>query len=329
MLGTIAHHVLELLARAKKNGHYKLQDKYTDPDYLLEVCWAKYVRENKEGYALTPEDKEFCRTQVNTVLKDKIYNPLEMDIVATELQFEIEIRRKGFDFIGTDGLRRWRKIRGTIDLVTKSDSDTLEVVDYKTGERKDWITGEEDGLDKIKKKIQFRVYDVAIKTLFPQYKYRIFTMYFTRSGGPFPISYEPHEFDESLDLLRRHFLEISKDEHPARLKDNPARREAEAWKCLHVCQFGKIIHVYADDEGNMVEQVYKQKEMPPAEISIGGKSYYYAMNTQESQCDKYYRVNKRYGMGRAAEIIKAEQSGGEASRRNDYSRDSIIRGVID
>ena len=39
LLGTIVHHVLELLAKAKKTGHYKLCDKYSDPEYLLSICF--------------------------------------------------------------------------------------------------------------------------------------------------------------------------------------------------------------------------------------------------------------------------------------------------
>ena len=37
-------------------------------------------------------------------------------------------------------------IKGTIDLVTKLNDDTIEVVDWKTGRRMDWTTGEVQGL---------------------------------------------------------------------------------------------------------------------------------------------------------------------------------------
>ena len=42
---------------------------------------------------------------------------------------------------GKDGSNIKFLIKGTIDLVTKIDDNVIEVVDWKTGQRKNWATG--------------------------------------------------------------------------------------------------------------------------------------------------------------------------------------------
>ncbi len=327
LLGTIVHHVLEILAKVKKTNHHLLKDSYSDVDYLLNICWNRYTKLYAQDFEFTDSDKQFCKDQINVVMNDKIFNPFNLDIISTELQFEITIKLPQFSFINALGEKDFYKIRGTIDLITRKDDDTLEIIDYKTGERKDWITGEEKSYDKIKSEIQFRVYDLAVKALFPEYKYRWFTMYFTRSGGPFTIAYEPHETEESIDVLRRYFQDISKNNYPSRLKDD-SNRSMEKWKCMHVCQFGKIIHIYANENGDVIDRGFKSNQTPPSEIEVDGVRYHHILDTGTSYCDEYYQLYKKFGLKRSNEIIAADYKVGYVSKRNDYSGNTIRRGVI-
>ena len=42
-------------------------------------------------------------------------------------------------------------IKGTIDLITQPSENTLEIVDWKTGRRLDWATGQEKTQEKLRK----------------------------------------------------------------------------------------------------------------------------------------------------------------------------------
>ena len=144
-LGTICHHVLELLAKAKKNGYTEYNiNKRTDPEYLLKICWKRYTDKNPQ-FNYDENDYKFCQDQVKAVIESR-FDPLALKILKTEHQFEIEANIEGFEYQHKDyktGEDRSGNmlIRGTIDLITEIAPDTIEIIDYKTGIRNDWVTG--------------------------------------------------------------------------------------------------------------------------------------------------------------------------------------------
>lgn len=289
--GSLVHWVLEVLAKAKKTGHYKLNDKYIDPDYLLNICWKRYTEKTYAHLEWSKADYNFCKKMIDTVLNSKLH-PFNHNILKTELQFELDILRPGFDpkdNIGTI------KLRGTIDLVTQPDSQTIHVFDYKTGERKDWITGEPKEFDDFQKDLQLRVYDLALSIIYPHIPYRIFTLVYVRSGGPFTVTFGPEEREETIDIIRRYFNKMKSNEKPTRLRDDPTRR-SQHWKCKYVCHLGKVV----DPE------------------------------TGEILCDKYHKIFKTNTYQQAThQLIDISISAkGEKSRRNDYNNPKIHKGKI-
>ncbi len=242
LMGTLVHHVLELLARCKKNNH--LTGKYVDYKYLLDICWDRYKREESHRFNFMPADKVFCLKSIEKVL-DGNFNPLKLNILDTERSFVQPLKKDGFsyeyhDIIKKETKKGWYEIRGTIDLVTKVDEDTIEIIDWKTGKRTDWVTGKLKDYDYLSKDdIQLRLYDLATYLLYPNYKHRLLTIHFINDGGPFTVAFDDKDREETYERLKKEFLHIKNNPLPSRLKE---RKPQDAkWKCSKVCHFGKTM----------------------------------------------------------------------------------------
>lgn len=336
-LGTISHFVLESLAKARKRGKTELHtSKSTDPEWILAKVWPIFTK-NYPEHAYDSKDYDFCLEQVYNIINSK-YNPLTLNVIKTEHQFEIEANIPGFSYDYIDYLTKKRKrgnmsFRGTIDLITEAAPDTLEIIDYKTGQRTDWVTGEIKEWENFFDDVQLRMYDLAASKLYSQYKYRILTIIFTRDGGPFSISFEEEDLKETIDMFRKIYKKISNDSQITRLKDNRDRKD-QLWKCDYVCQFGLVNHYFADPEGNIVKRKFKRIQKRhkktkdyPSEFIENGIRYERISFEDELDCDVYYKELKTKGVHETYRKLHQITLGetGELSRRNDYENTKISR----
>lgn len=294
LMGTIVHHVLELVAKASRNGYKTFEDKYRNVETCLHICWEKYTKENPQ-HEYDPKDLKFCREQVKLVL-DSDLNPLKRKVIRTEQQFEIVLKKDAFAYDYVNYLSGKievgnMKMRGTIDLITELDSDTIEIIDWKTGRRSNWNTGEPMEMEDFYKDIQLRFYDIARTEIFKKYKYCLLTVVFIRDGGPYTVTFDASDRVESFKELEKTYNKILYDKNINRLKDDSSRYK-ESWKCKYVCHFG-------------------------AKYS--------------NNCDKFYKILKKNGpkIG-GQEIVKLTLGGAEMdnSRRNDYTNTKIFKGEI-
>ena len=240
LLGTIVHHVLEIMARAKKNG--RTTGKYVDHENLFRICWDRYMKEEGDNYEFKKADINFCKRTIQKVI-DSPYNPLNLNVIDVEKRFQLPIKSEGFAFDYYDILKKEQKsgfyeLRGTSDLVTKVDEDTLEIIDWKTGSRKDWNSGVLKDYEYLcEKDIQLRMYDLAMSLVYPQYKNRLLTIHFINDGGPFTITFDDQKRAETLEIVKTKINNIKENWLPTRLKEtNP---KDSRWKCKNVCFFGK------------------------------------------------------------------------------------------
>jgi len=240
LLGTIVHHVLEIMARGKKIGHNG--GIFTDHVALLDICWARYKKENEGKIELSDKaDKKFCIKSIEKIINSS-YNPTKLNVLHTEKQFRIPLTMPGFTFEYYDILTKKTisgnyEIRGTIDLITRASEDTLEIIDWKTGSRKSWETGELKDYNYFSSSdIQLRMYDLATYLLFPEYKNRILTIHFVNDGGPFTVCFDDSQRAETLEIIKNHFNTIKGNQLPSRIKEVDS---SQAWKCKSTCHFGK------------------------------------------------------------------------------------------
>ena len=233
ILGTIIHWVAEILAKSKKNNHYKLNSKINDFNILLKIAYSRFRKDYPHHQWNEEIDIAFCKKQIEYIINSP-FNPLKCNILDIEKQFEISLNKIGFALPGGEYL----KLRGTMDRIDLIDQDTIHIIDYKSGKRLNWDTGTSKELEHFEKDIQFRIYNLAASIIYPKYKYRIFTVLYPQDGGPYSFSIDDSDKPKILDIIRRDYNNIYLNDKPSRLIDDNLRKR-EHFKCRYVCSFGK------------------------------------------------------------------------------------------
>jgi hypothetical protein len=162
-----------------------------------------------------------------------MFDPRNRDIVQSEQRFDIEIKKEWskYDYeINGEKLKGHLAIKGTIDLITKVNDSTLEIIDWKTGRRLDWATGQEKTQEKLQNDPQLRMYHYAISHLYPEYDHIMVSINFINDGGVFSICYDKSDLPKTEMMLCNKFEKIKKSKKPILSK---------TWKCSKLCHFGK------------------------------------------------------------------------------------------
>lgn len=257
-LGSIVHKALELLAK-KKLASQENQPKFFETemgiefdtvgltvDESVEVAY-KYYSEKESHLDWAKGDNKQCHNWTNDTLtmSNGIWNPLTRNIVEPEKYFDFTIDEPWAKYAYTlpDGstLEGQLAMKGTTDLITRLDDDTLENIDWKTGRRIAWHNGEIKTYKKLMTDAQLRMYYYALATkLYPDVKHIIMSIVFiqdskldkvTRNRMSFSLP-----FDRDIDLLKteemikQRFNEIKACNRP-KLK--------KSWRCKSFCFFGK------------------------------------------------------------------------------------------
>lgn len=257
-LGTIVHKVMEVLASCKK----KLQDEpdkkslyiiddgigkvnFTNKSLFTKTFVNKILDRSYEYYTencthkYTGADKKFCVKLTNDGLtyNDGQFDPRKRDVVDAEPQFDIPIEEDWAKFkykIDGKEVEGQLAIKGTIDLVTKVDDGVIEVIDWKTGQRKNWATGEEKTYEKLLEDPQLLLYNYAISKLYPDYEQAIMSIFFIRDGGPFSMCFDKADQEKFLGMLKERVKQIQHNEYPRLCSKNRT-----SFKCTRLCHFYK------------------------------------------------------------------------------------------
>jgi ATP-dependent helicase/DNAse subunit B len=258
-LGTIVHKVMECLAACKKElqdtgkktklsitddalGEINFTQKklYTKKfvKELLDASYQYYTENCTHNY--TGADMRFCSGLVDDALlyNDGQFDPRERNVVASEPQFDIPIEEEWakYKYKMPDGkvVEGQLAIKGTIDLVTEVDDGVIEVIDWKTGRRLNWATGEEKTYEKLLEDPQLLLYNYAISKLFPDYEQAIMSIFFIRDGGPFSMCFDKSDQKKFLGMLETRFKQIQHNEYP-----RPISSARTNFKCTKLCHFYK------------------------------------------------------------------------------------------
>jgi hypothetical protein len=251
--GTIVHKVLEILAYiqlTKQNNeskHYKRQEQfYTDDilgqididnydlDHIIDRVYSYYTSHFKH-HVWEVKDYKDCHLWVNKALTahNGDFDPRNRNILQPEQHFDIVINKSWafYSYKTPQGnLEGNLAIKGTIDLITQVDDNTIEIVDWKSGRRLDWATGQEKTLEKLQHDPQLRMYHYAVSHLYPQIDHIIFTINFINDGGAFSVCYDKTDLPKTEDMIRQKFETIKNTTKPQLNK---------SWKCNKLCHFGK------------------------------------------------------------------------------------------
>jgi ATP-dependent helicase/DNAse subunit B len=264
--GTVIHKVMEVLAglklfeqdNPKKRklildddalGEIKINkselrtEEYIDS--LLEDCYKYYTDKCEKEY--TNADFKFCVKWLNEALTfdGGRFDPRNQDIFKPEQRFDIEIKEPWAKLDQTlpDGTKidGYLKLKGTIDLLVKEDEKTLQVIDYKTGQRKNWATGEVKEYEYLDTDPQLLLYYYALKRMYPEFETIIMTIYYVRDGGPYSFIFDEEHEKIFLEKLKEKYEQVTEDTSPRCVKYSKkemADGKPERNKCF-MCRYKK------------------------------------------------------------------------------------------
>lgn len=260
-IGSVVHKALEMLAWKKfkeQNGETAFKDEEMNkeyvaadvlPDQVLDDAYDHYSNatphhNESPRNKWTEADRELCRTHMwNTLNFDGgLYDPRNRHVLAPEQYFDLPIEEDWAHHTVRDphtgeSVDVQYSIKGTMDLVTLDDSpDTIELLDWKTGARKDWVKNKPKGFLDLLQDPQLLLYYYALCRLYPDVPYIFPTIFFIKDGGPFTLPFDrATDTPRALEMLRKRFEEIRETEKPSRIISD----DAHNWRCFRLCDFFK------------------------------------------------------------------------------------------
>lgn len=247
--GSIVHKILEILAILKKahqDGQSHIEDDHIGKmkvtlkpniEKLTEKVFGHYTNlVNHHNWS--GKDLDVCQELVEKAItfNDGMYNPLKREIIAPELHFDFPITAEWAKYTYTmpdnSTLAGQLALKGTVDLITKPMDDVYEIIDWKTGRRLNWATGEEKTYEKLQDDPQLRLYHYAVSNLFPEVEQIMITIFFIADGGPFSICYTKDDLPKTEEMIRKKFEIIRRTQVPKLNK---------TWKCKRLCPFNNIL----------------------------------------------------------------------------------------
>lgn len=264
-MGTIVHKALEMLAQYKlakqKNEHFFINDELgkfflseITPDICTELAFH-HISKIEPQYEWESDDFTTCKKWVWSALNYKggMFNPLKQDIVQPEQFFDITFEDSwaayNYKLPNGEVLKGQFGIKGTVDLVVKLDDGVYEMIDYKTGRRMDWNTGEEKTYEKLCNDPQLRMYHYAVSKMMPEIEQIIVTIFYINDGGVISMNFTRDDLVKTEKMIEKRFNVIRNTHKPKKIYPN--------WKCTKLCHFGKH-----DLEGNKItKEEYKEKSI--------------------------------------------------------------------
>lgn len=246
--GTITHKALELLARKKlalQNGESNVVDDETEtkwamnkltPDVAIKYAWDHYVTGPEAHHKWEDADLNDCRNWMYKVV-DSPYSPMGLNVYKPECYFDYEIpydwANYSYELDNGEVIEGRLAIKGTVDLILLNPrmEGVYELIDWKTGARKDWGTGKIKDEVSLMKDPQLLLYYYALrKAILPKAKQVIITINFINDGGDYPLLFDDSHLHLAENMLKSKFLEI---------KGNRRPRCVDDWRCTRLCEFGK------------------------------------------------------------------------------------------
>lgn len=271
--GSIVHQALQWMIKLRKRGKINV-----DPMWLLNRSWDELTVKSPEiamRRTTTRIDKETgefkeaadfkkCRIALETVLTDSFYNPYDLKVLGGEQWFALEMPGEEWQCLDQGGKLHQFTVRGFIDLIHEIDKETIEIVDWKTGSRKDFYTQQPIDEALLMREVQPRLYHLAAYFLYPKYKNILITFYYTNDGGPITIALSQDDLTMTIAALHRFFTTIKQD---------TLIRRNRWWTC-RMCNFERsgICHrVWSDLHtlgGEYVENRYAKLDCK-SQLAIG------------------------------------------------------------
>ena len=256
--GSMIHVVFEKFGEAKRDGidHPTIESTWYDEvlyAYREEELWKlsekALVREKTcdgcghfnsgdcqiagkpiDTFAGCPKD-EFADAiwLIEKVINDKtLQSPLNKKVVQVEQWFELEIDDNGEKI----------PVVGLMDIVTELDNDTIEVVDYKSGNYT-------QSYNECLKDPQLLIYHFAARRSYKNYRNILVTIYYLRKK-PMTLAFSPADERATENALKKYWTLIKSNESPRRRCDKMNGRVEFDHVCRYMCDPELCEKTYAE-----------------------------------------------------------------------------------
>lgn len=249
VMGTIFHRVMQVLAdksiaQRKKKRKLKNDDiqdmtfsECDDIDFVTRVCFD-YYKSHEEDVGLDEADFRQCVRWVEKALafNDGVMDPRNQNIEATEQFFDFEIRKDWAKYhyeVGDTVFDGYLSLKGTVDVIIREEGMYFQVLDYKTGQRKNWATGKEKTYEDLCEDKQLLLYYYALRNIFPDRTFYV-SIYYVNHGGVFDIVFSDEDYEKAEQMLRQKFEEIKRTNLPKQI--SPSHTD---FKCRLLCKFSQ------------------------------------------------------------------------------------------
>lgn len=245
-IGTIVHKVMEIFTKAKEtkqNNQEEFEDdifgkiKIKECNNINKIVNDVYVAyTTKSIHKWESNDLKSCLKHTKNILafNNGMFDPRKLNVVKGEQYFDLKIPEQWakYKFTTPRGtLEGELAIKGTIDLITKIDDNTYEIIDWKTGKyRTDWNTNKLKQYDDFEQDIQLRLYHYATSLLYPKIDNIIITIFYVQAGGPFTIIFHKSDLIKTEEMIREYFEKIKRIAKP---------KLNITWKCNKFCHYGR------------------------------------------------------------------------------------------
>lgn len=262
-MGNVLHKVGECLALAKLKyqetglvGPHNIGDEYIgdlivddifdNESVINKLCKLSYdYHSSISKHDWTNKDLITAIEWANKVISfhGGEFDPRNKTVACVEKYFDFELEHDWAHYeykIGDKIIEGQLALKGTIDLIMQVDVDHYEVLDYKTGQCKNWATGEQKTYESFQKDPQLLIYYYACRRTFPNIPHFDFTIYYINHGGPFTMSFDDRHLVMAENLIRERFIEMKNVQVPKLIANTRKERESKAnFKCKYMCSFSK------------------------------------------------------------------------------------------
>ncbi len=247
-MGTTFHRVMQVLADkqiAQRNKKKLLEDddignltfeECDNLELVTERCY-NYYKENDNPNLSPKELKQIIKwVHASLAYRDGELDPRNMNVEATELFFDIEIKKDWAKYeyeVNGEKIEGYLSIKGTVDLIINEGGNYFQVLDFKTGKRLDWATGKEKTHADLHKDKQLLLYYYALKNMYPDRSFFI-SIYFINDGGLFEMVFDEKDYEKAEKMLKERFQYIKSVELPRQIS-----KDQTDWKCKYLCKFSQ------------------------------------------------------------------------------------------
>ena len=203
---------------------------------LIQRAYDYYSDPKRTPHRWMPVDFKDCTNWVWMTLdyQGGKFDPRNREIFEPEQHFDFEIDEPWakYEYTLDDGtvISGNLAVKGTIDLITLTKFSIIEVVDWKTGARRDWNKGVDKSYELLMEDPQLMLYYLACRHLYPD-KQIILTIFFSRSGGPFSLCFDDDTVVKFKKMLQKRFEEIRDCTDPKMI--SPKHTDMKCYKMCH------------------------------------------------------------------------------------------------